>query len=164
MRSAHNDIPLIPSILDRLIDEDPATGTESAKSRSQSLREMIQNVRRDLERLLNTRWRCVGWSPDLEELDRSLVNYGIPDIMTSDLGAELQRESFRRLVETAIRYFEPRLESASVEFTDADQPVDRTLRFRIEAMLRIEPAPEPVVFDSKLELSTGNVEVQGRNR
>jgi type VI secretion system protein ImpF len=164
MRSARNDIPLIPSILDRLIDEDPATGTESVKSRSQSLREMIQNVRRDLERLLNTRWRCVGWSSDLVELERSLVNYGIPDIMTSDLGAELQRESFRRTVESAIRCFEPRLESASVQFIDPDQAVDRTLRFRIEAMLRVEPAPEPVVFDSKLELSTGNVEVQGRNR
>lgn len=164
MGPVRNDIPLIPSVLDRLIDENPATLSETAKSRSQSLREMIQNVRRDLEWLLNTRWRCLGWSPDLEELDRSLVNYGIPDIMTADLGSETRRESFRRAVESAIRRFEPRLESPSIRFSDADQPVDRTLRFRIEGMLRVEPAPEPVVFDSKLELATGNVEVQGRNR
>jgi type VI secretion system protein ImpF len=43
-------------------------------------------------------------------------------------------------------------------------PLDRTLRFRINAMLRAEPAPEPVVFDSALQPTTGNVEVKGTGR
>jgi type VI secretion system protein ImpF len=40
-------------------------------------------------------------------------------------------------------------------------PLDRTLRFRIDALLYAEPAPEPVVFDSAMEPATGNVEIKG---
>ena len=43
-------------------------------------------------------------------------------------------------------------------------PLDRTLRFRIDGLLRAEPAPEPVVFDSALQPATGNVEVKGASR
>ena len=38
---------------------------------------------------------------------------------------------------------------------------DRTFRFRIDAMLLAEPAPEPVVFDSELQPGTGDFEVKG---
>jgi type VI secretion system protein ImpF len=39
---------------------------------------------------------------------------------------------------------------------------DRTLRFRIEALLRIEPAVEPVTFDAVLRLNTQEYVVQGK--
>jgi type VI secretion system protein ImpF len=38
------------------------------------------------------------------------------------------------------------------------------LRFRIDALLQAEPAPEPIVFDSALQPVTGNVEVKGTVR
>jgi type VI secretion system protein ImpF len=164
MSRIRNDIPLVPSVLDRLLDDDPSSERELPKSRSQSLRELIQSVRGDLENLLNTRWRGVGWPPELTELEHSLVNYGIPDITASDLGSAASREAFRYVLEAAIRNFEPRLKNFHVEFLDSDQPADRTLRFRIEGLLQVEPAPEPVVFDSSVELATGSVEVRGRNR
>ncbi len=41
------------------------------------------------------------------------------------------------------------------------EPLDRTLRFRIEALLRVEPAPEPVAFDSTLEPGAGGFAVRG---
>jgi type VI secretion system protein ImpF len=35
------------------------------------------------------------------------------------------------------------------------------LRFRINALLQADPAPEPVVFDSAVRPVTGDVEVKG---
>ena len=49
--------PLVPSVLDRLMDCEPDNPREAPKSRHQILRELKQSVRRDLENLLNTRWR-----------------------------------------------------------------------------------------------------------
>jgi len=120
-----------------------------------------QSVRRDLENLLNTRWRCEEWPRDLADLELSLVNYGLPDIAGPTLGYARQREQFREVLENVIRHFEPRLRNVAVDMLDNVEPLDRTLRFRINAMLLAEPTPEPVVFDSALQPVTGNVEVKG---
>ncbi len=67
---------ILPSLLDRLSGNiDSRNGDDLAQSTAQ----LRQSVRRDVEKLLNTRWRCLHWPPDLTELDDSLVNYGIPD-------------------------------------------------------------------------------------
>ena len=41
------------------------------------------------------------------------------------------------------------------------EPGDRTLRFRIDALLRADPSPEPVIFDSTLEPATHQFAVAG---
>ena len=158
------DQPLVPSVLDRLLDAEPTVTREPAKTRSQVLRELKQSLRRDLENLLNTRWRATSWPENLEELELSLVNYGIPDITGAGLGSAQNREDFRRIVEGVIRHFEPRFKTIKVEMLDNAEPLDRALRFRIDALLYAEPAPEPVVFDSALQPATGNVEVKGASR
>jgi len=164
MAKVQADQPLVPSVLDRLLDDDPTVTRERAKTRSQVLRELKQSVRRDLENLLNTRWRLTRWPENLDELELSLVNYGIPDITGADLGSARRREQFRRIVERVLRHFEPRFKSVKVEMLENAESLDRTLRFRIDALLHAEPAPEPVVFDSALEPATGNVEVRGSSR
>lgn len=152
---------MIPSVLDRLLDDEPTLTHEPAKSRSQVLRELKQSVRRDLENLLNTRRRPGGWAGHLEELELSLVNYGIPDISSTDFGSAESRQQFRRTMESVIRHFEPRFQSVTIQILDNAEPLDRTLRFRIDALLHVEPAPEPALFDSAVEPATGNVEVKG---
>jgi predicted component of type VI protein secretion system len=37
------------------------------------------------------------------------------------------------------------------------------LRFRVEAVLPLRPAPEPVVFDAVLQLNTQEYEVRGQD-
>ena len=100
----------------------------------------------------------------MEELQISLVNYGIPDITGADLGAAGNRADFAGVIEQILRDFEPRFKSVHVEMLDNPDPTQRTLRFRIEGLLHAEPAPEPIVFDSALEPATGNVEVKGSGR
>lgn len=147
---------VVRSVLDRLAGGDD----DAARAPGQALRELKHSVRRDLENLLNTRWRCKFWPPDLKNLDSSLVNYGIPDIC----GANLTREEFRRLLEKAITIFEPRLFKISVKAADDASFTDRTLRFRVDAMLRAEPVPDPVRFDTALEPATATFTVKRVDR
>ena len=158
------DLPLIPSVLDRLLDDRPEERREAPKTRTQVLRELKQSVRRDLENLLNTRRRATGWPADLKELECSLASYGLPDITGADLEAAQNRGQFLRALEDVIRRFEPRFLYVNVKMLEEPNSVDRVLRFRIDAMLRVEPAPEPVAFDSSLQPITGNVEVRGAGR
>ena len=151
--------PLVPSVLDRLLDAEPDVKREPEKSRVQILRDLKISVRRDLESLLNTRKRAVPFADDLNELEVSLVNYGIPDFTGQQLSGPAAREEFRRKVEAVIRVYEPRFKTVKVTLVENDSPIERTLRFRIDGLLYAEPAPEPVVFDTALEPSTGSFEV-----
>ena len=164
MAKASVDQPLVPSLLDRLLDDQPTAARELLKTRTQLLRELKQSVRRDLENLLNTRRRCRSWPENLEELELSLVNYGLPDVTGFQLGTTYSRESLQKVLEQVIRRFEPRFKNITVEMLDAVDPLERRLRFRIDALLHAEPAPEPVVFDSAVQPATGVVEIRGAGR
>jgi type VI secretion system protein ImpF len=159
MAKVENTDPLIPSVLDRLLDDDPTSQKEQPQNRFQLLRGLKNSVRRDLENLLNTRWRCVGFAPDLEELSVSLMNYGIPDFTGSSLGSGVARDEFVKVIQETIRRFEPRLTRVKVELLDNAERDDRAMRFRIDAVLQVDPDPEPVSFDSRLEPSSGNFHV-----
>jgi type VI secretion system protein ImpF len=160
MGKLRSDQPLVPSVLDRLLDYEPGVSRETPRTHYQVLNELKQSVRRDLENLLNTRWRCVSWPPNLDEVENSLANYGIPDFTSCNMGALRYREELCRIIEIVIRNYEPRFKTVRVRL-DAARPEDRVLRFRIEGLLHAEPAPEPVTFDSTLEPTTGGVQVRG---
>src|SRR5580693_7890058 len=99
------DRPLLPSVLDRLIDSDPTVRREAPRGRNQSLRELKQSVRRDLESLLNTRVRCLPWPSDLKELKHSLVNYGIPDLTGVSAGSSKERDQLCREIESVVKRY-----------------------------------------------------------
>jgi type VI secretion system protein ImpF len=155
------DQPLLPSVLDRLLDSEPDVRREAPRSHTQLLRDLKQSVRRDLENLLNTRVRCAPWPPELKELKQSLVNYGIPDMTGASFGSAKAREEFRRIIQTTVTQYERRLKKLNVRLLDPSESVDRTIRFQIDAVLMAEPAPEPIQFDSTLRLTTGSFEVKG---
>lgn len=150
---------LLPSVFDRLIDDDPTTAEEKPSSRSQVLFEMKQSVRRDLQSLLNTRWKCVNWPPDYEELDLSLINFGIPDFSGVNMGGPEAQKRLIEIVERAIEFFEPRFLRFSLRLSTNQHEFDRTLRFKIEGLLKAEPSPEPVSYDTTMDVSSAQFEV-----
>jgi type VI secretion system protein ImpF len=160
MARVRDDQPLVLSLLDRLLDENPQSQQEAPRSRSQAMRDLKQAVGRDLENLLNTRWRAESWPPNLDQLEVSLVNYGIPDFTGANMSLPSEREELRRLVEQVIRRYEPRFKTVKVSLRENRDEFDRTLRFRIDAVLYAEPAPEPVTFDSMLEPASANFEIR----
>ncbi|MFU7559004.1 type VI secretion system baseplate subunit TssE [Stieleria sp. JC731] len=164
MSRVPNDRPLIPSVLDRLIDLEPHRKSEVPMNRTQVLSQMKESVGRDLQALLNTRCRATSWPDDLKELDRSVFAYGIPDCVGISTGSREQQETLRKMITRAIEVFEPRLTKVRVQLADTNDPTDRALRFRIDAMLKIDPAPEPVVYDSELDATSGDFVVKGVRR
>ncbi len=152
--------PILPSVLDRLLGMRGAAEGGAFRSRTQIVREVTQAVRRDLENLLNTRRRCGLIPAGLEELDVSLVTYGLPDFSQFNLQQPEERDRLRAEIEETIRAFEPRFKSVRVAFTSDAQHTERHLRFRIDALLRLQPEPEQVVFDSELEPISSTVEIK----
>ena len=154
-----SEIRITPSIVDRLLDFDPTNPNEAPKSRSQGMRELKQSVRRDLEWLLNTRHSPDVLAIDLEEVNKSLVKYGLPDFTGSSSQNDDDRRSLIRNVETALKIFEPRFINLKVTLESINE-LERGVRFRIQATLRVEPTPEPVVFDTILQVGSGEYEVK----
>ncbi len=161
MARIKSDQPLVPSVLDRLLDNEPDVSREAPRNHNQILADLKLSLRRDLENLLNTRCRCLTRPSDLTELDKSLANYGVSDITGADLGPSKNREQFCRSLQAILRQYEPRFKSVSVLLQTNADPLDRTLRFRIDGLVHADPAPEPVIFDSSMKPASGSFEVKG---
>jgi type VI secretion system protein ImpF len=152
--------PLVPSVLDRLVDLEPRVSTEPLTSRPRSLAQMKESVKRDLEWLLNSKRTPEPVPTGLPHLERSLLTFGMPDLTALSLTNVQDQDSLGRAIETLIRRFEPRLTGVSVSQVES-LGRDRAIRFRIDAMLRVHPAPEPVTFDSELQLGSKAFLVKG---
>lgn len=151
---------LRPSILDRLLDDEPHIQIEADKNRHQHLRELRISVKRDLENLLNTRYRMVAPPEEFTNVDLSILNYGLPDLATVNIADTNKKKDFTRYLEKILRDYEPRFKSVKVNHIDNKDNTDRTLRFRIDATLYADPAPEIVVFDSVLDPVSRTVNVE----
>ena len=147
------------SVLDRLIDDEPAMADRPWISRAESVRLLKTSLKRDLEWLLNT--RSVAAPPaSLRELNRSVFVYGMPDFAAYTLASPANRAKLLRDLEAAIETFEPRLGAVNIVALE-DERLSHAMRFRIEGLLLIHPAPEPVSFDTVLELSSGEYQIKG---
>lgn len=153
------DQPVLPSVLDRLLDPSPERERDAPRPRGQAMNELRDAVGRDLENLLNTRQRCLSTPADLSELDQSLVNYGIPDFSGANFATPQGRHEFQLAIERTIRRFEPRFKTVKVHLLENLEPEDRTVRFRIEALMYAEPAPEQMVYDSFIDPVTRDFSV-----
>jgi type VI secretion system protein ImpF len=152
--------PVTLSVLDRLIDRDPKNRSEIPYSRAQSLRELKLALKRDLEWLLNTR-KTIDPSPDsARETVRSVYHYGFEDISSKAVLSSRDQNDLVREMESVIAVFEPRLKRAKVRL-EREEGSYRSLKFVIEGLLCMDPTPEPVRFDTVLELGKGEYEIKG---
>jgi type VI secretion system protein ImpF len=154
-----DEIRINLSVLDRLVDFEPEAKNEAPVSRSKALRQVKQALRRDLEWLLNTRL-AFEMPDDLPLLADSLLAYGLPDFSNVTVKDAADQSTLTLALETALRRFEPRLEDVVVSVANASA-LERAFRFKIEARLRIDPVPEPISFDTTLQLGSGNFAVKG---
>jgi type VI secretion system protein ImpF len=151
-----------PSLLDRLTDADPRSPADRAISYAESLHAFKLGVQRDLEWLLNTRRTPDTPPEELTELGRSLYVYGLPDVTSLSRDSMAARLKLVKQVEEALEIFEPRLSNVHISLIEGDDTEHerRELRFVVEATLRLDPTPEQVVFDTVLQFSTGQYDVE----
>ena len=142
-------------LFDRLVDHDPRLVREARPRRTLSRRDLRKSVRRELERLLNTRVQLP--LSELEDRERTVIDYGIPDFGSFSAKSEGDRRRLAAALARTIETYEPRLTRVRFEL---DQPgVDAgVLRGRLSAMLVVESVREPVSFSTVIHEAGGEVE------
>jgi type VI secretion system protein ImpF len=159
MSSRESERNVRQSVLDRLTDNDPRTGDPSI-SLSDSVRLTKAALLRDLDWLLNTRRIANPASDTHPEVQRSVYHYGLPD--TTALSGEdpAVRRQLQREIQESLRLFEPRLTQIEVTIVPVTEATRRQVRFVVEALLRLDPDTERVVFDTVLDVSNGAFTMQ----
>src|SRR5580698_8006504 len=89
-------------LLDRLIDLEPDNRFEAPMTRAESVRQLRMAVKRDLEWLLNSTRMPIEVPESCEEVDKSVLFYGLPDISSVSVQDSSQQQRLQRSLETAI--------------------------------------------------------------
>lgn len=129
---------------------DPPRG-EAARRRS-----LADSVRRELERLLNTRVSVPAHR--LRERQRSVIDYGIPDFSHLGPKSKSARIWLEREIGAAIAAFEPRLVNVQVSVELDDRRPD-ALSGKIEGLLADDGILEPISFPVLLRAESGKTRV-----
>ena len=164
MPRTNHELHILPSLLDRLLDNELGEKRrELLYNRFQNLRQLKQAVARDLEALLNARQEALEELPsEFAEVRASLLTYGLPDFTALNPLSDSDRHQIRWALEQALATFEPRLMRVRVTLQPWHEQ-ERALRFRVEALLRVDPAPEQITFDAVLRLHTQEYIIQGQD-
>lgn len=158
---------LQPSLLDRLTDKDPAKKQESRNDRILSIRELRAIVLRDLAWLFSC--TNLASSVDLEafpEVERSVLNYGLPDLSGQSVDS-LKAGMLERMLDQAIRNFEPRIlpKTLKVRLLPADPDSGgNSLAFEIDGDMWAQPLPQHLYLETKLDLEVSQAQISERGQ
>jgi type VI secretion system protein ImpF len=145
-------------LFDRLVDLDPHVPAEPRPMRTLDPRGLRESVRRELERMLNTRSSLPVDQLDARE-ELTVLEYGIPDLSAFSAGSEEDLVRLAAIVARAVAAFEPRLRRVRVA-VERLQDGPRELRLRIDADLVAGEVAEPISFPTLLSIRSGTVEVK----
>jgi type VI secretion system protein ImpF len=153
---------LQPSLLDRLTDDNPEQDQESREKRVLSPARLRECVRRDLTWLLNTTHLAALQNLDEEpEVQRSVLNYGMPDL-AGRTTSSVDVRALERLLMRVIGEFEPRLLKSSIKVrvvADSEKMNHNAMCFQIEAELWAQPLPLRLFLRTEIDLESGGVSV-----
>lgn len=149
---------LQPSLLDRLIDDEPGKLAESRERRVMSSSQFRKAVLRDLSWLLNTGARATFENIEQwPEVAESVINFGMPDLcgMTT---SSISTEEIERLIRKTILMFEPRIlkQGLTVRVMHG-APVGGHSRLTLEIAGEIwgQPLPDQLYLRTEIDLDTG---------
>lgn len=124
-------------------------------SRFYTAKELIEDIRRNIELILNSRLMIPSeyllrpTSPAASRyLNNSLVNFGIADIQSLNLGDDLMEARFCESVRIGIERFEPRVANVAIEMTPSLR--DRVINISVKGSLVVAPF-EDIRFQSGIE-------------
>lgn len=138
----------MPSLIDTLVDDKPGETWDDFEP--PSFRVIEDNLKRDLEELLNC--AVLHRREDMEgaALESTVVRFGLEDVYRVNPADRSHRERLRRDIERKIAVFEPRLSAVRVfEIEQAGSDGFR-LEYRVEGLLRLDPKPVPISLSAQL--------------
>lgn len=159
---------LQPSLLDRLIDDEPSKSVESVERRVLTFARLRESVLRDLNWLFNA---ARTLSDEEQEkypyVASSVINYGLP-AFSGQTASGLDLATMEKELRDAIIDFEPRLLADSVrirarKLEHGDNQHNR-LSFDIECKIWAQPAPLALLLHSDVDLESGQNSVRDSGR
>ena len=152
---------LQPALFDRLQDDEPTRQQESSRKRMMSKEELRAVVLRDLEQLLNaTRIIDTTLYKRWPQLEGSVLAYGMPPI-AGQVASSVDVKDFERTVATTIKWFEPRIDPASLSVQAESQQglmhLHNVIGLRISGLLWAQPYPIELMLRTEIDLETGRV-------
>jgi type VI secretion system protein ImpF len=141
-------------LFERLVDQDPHTPREAQPFRIYGVAALRESVGRELMRLLNT--RCPRLGGPVDEADRTILDYGIPNFSHLSVGSDTDTHQLARILEQSITVYEPRLRNVRVTIEPSNTSKTTAIG-SIEAMLVVGNVNEPVSFP--LVLSPKRLEI-----
>jgi type VI secretion system protein ImpF len=157
-------------LFERLVDTELHRKEESPPFRVLSRRELLKSVSRELGQLLNS--RCPIPLHLLGEVERTAINYGIPDFTSLSAQSSDDRKLIASIIGQTIAAFEPRLRNVRVT-AEYIENYEHKLQITLEAdlvrdtVIEIRSYPqfgtsaEPVSFPIVLHSKTGIMEIYG---
>lgn len=144
-------------LLDRLIDHEPQTHTEKIVFNTVSVDELHENIKQNLEHLLNSRIKGGPYPKEFIELRQSCLNYGIPDFSGYNFLNDQSHHDLCQIIQKTIETFEPRLNHITVHMIESDEiEIKRSLSIRIEATIIMANKLHATAFNSSLDVVSKN--------
>jgi type VI secretion system protein ImpF len=126
--------------------------------------QLRSELSRDLEALLNTtNLASVIDLSEHEEVRRSIVNFGLPDIVNRTID-ENRANTIVDEIREAVIAFEPRILRDTIKVA-RDNTIDAAtlaVRFNVQGEMACNPAAVPVEFVADLEVGTSKIGVRKR--
>ena len=150
---------LYPSLLDRLVDDDPGRATEARENRASSLQKLRDNVLRDLNWLFNATQSSIDFDGDTL-LSGSVINYGMPPLAGRP-ASQYDLGELSRVLREVIMRFEPRIIAHTLKVSAERNKGDthNVLGFRIEGQLWSQPIPLEIYMRTEIDLESGMTQV-----
>ena len=159
---------LMPTLFDRLRDENPGCKSEAPSEYAISVSQMRDIIQRDLGYLLNT-----TNADDLidriryAEAASSTINFGVRALAGSYL-SQRKWADIERIIRRAITDYEPRLMPETVTVLPLMQEgagdAYNVLLFEIRAMINLKPYPLELMVQSSVDLETNRISVTRQTR
>ena len=153
---------LLPSLFDRLTDEEPRKRKETHKEQAINLEQYRKAVLRDILFLLNTcNMQTSMMNTDLSANVRSsTLNYGIPPISGINF-SDIEWEDIEQYIKQAIIDFEPRLDRHSLQVIIHTENKNNNVSYNkfiieIKGNLKLNPDPKEFLLKTSIDVETGS--------
>lgn len=151
---------LLPSLLDRLTDNEPKRRNEIKQEYVFNLPQYRQAVLRDVLALLNT--TCLQ-SNDLDQplvpgLENSVINYGIRAFSGNNF-SDIEWQQVEQVITQALINYEPRLEAETIQVAviidNEAELLNHRLIIEIKGDLKLNPYPQEFLLRTSMDIETG---------
>ena len=159
---------LQPSLLDRLIDDEPGKRAEPREARMLTKQALRAAVLRDLAWLFNTTNLADQIDPArYPEVRRSVLNYGLSQL-AGGYASSVDATVLEGMIRQVILTFEPRIIPASLQietvFDRSILDMHNQIGLVIRGLLWAQPVPLEIVLRTQIDLEEGGVTVTEMGR